>query len=92
MDRYEKYIQKIKTADVNPDFDNLYSNIMTRAHKPNFRFDLALCGALAILLMSFGAYYKYNTQSINAADNVAEYVFQQDYPNGNTLAGYVFDN
>lgn len=89
MINYNEYINELKKARPEIDYDRMYSEIDGRLARRPFKPALAVAGALAVIFIVFTAYYGLRAQS---DDMLFEYVFDQEEIGGNTLVSYVFEN
>ena len=87
MREYEGFIKKMKEAEGKVDYSQMFSRIEQKIHAaPKVR--LTLAGALALLLISFIAYFALLSPQPNG-DLLMSYVFEPEEIDG-PLLEYVF--
>ena len=92
MTDYNKYLAALKRDRTDVDYDRMYARILQRSSRQPWGRRLALAGALAVLLISFGLYFASGQVGWLASNNRGEdsltaYVFEE---NGN-IDGPVLD-
>ncbi|MFA4967019.1 MAG: hypothetical protein WC624_02220 [Candidatus Margulisiibacteriota bacterium] len=88
MAGYEEYLEKLKDVKAGFDEKKLYSRIESGISRRSYKPQLAMAGALAVLIFSI---FYYNSHFYTPGDGgtLADYVYQQNEPNSDPVMDYV---
>jgi len=94
MDNYKQYINKLREVEAKIDYDRMYTQIERKISQKSIfglpKIGLALASAVAVLFISFVAYFSYTPYVSTDDKTMVAYLFEQEEMNGDPVMNYIF--
>ena len=88
MAGYEEYLSRLKRVDAGFDEKKLYSRIEAGINRRSYKPQLAMAGALAVLIFSI-FYYNMHFNMPGDGGTLTDYIYQQNDQNSDPVMDYV---